>query len=1044
MAVKIPQYEERLTPNGFGMVPQARGVEISGAVGQGMQRLGQAGEQLAGTMIRIDQQQQEANEMSQVGLKLSEFKQHQEEQYQKLSTSYRPDNVTDADGTVHPAAEGDYTGFHGQVVKQFQADRDAFLKNIQNPRVRQYAENHLLQLQDAYSSSSLQWEGKQTIAKRDNELIATTENYGKDLMKNLSPEQFAFANAAVGGMIANNDMLTPDQKVDRLRKAKAALLNYALQGVNERTPQDLVDALHEAVGKDTTAAAPAAMPGPDTSTVKGLITPGNIDLANRPQVKNKDGSISTVSSFSVNIEGKEVLLTPITEDGKVLTEQQAIEKYKKDGKNLGIFDTPEDASAYAQQLHEYQDKFYNAKKPAESGAVQSAGIPISSDLPMGMRNRNPGNIKYARQADATKSDSKDQGDAQARYETDEMGFAAMYRLALRKFDGGKNTVDSLIAGNGGWTPGNHEAAASVARKMGIGPNDTVDLRDPATLEKFGRALVSQEQGPGAKHYPDQVYGAIAKDVLAGKPVTKATSYSATSSDGALPGVTVTASKSQANPFIRDLVSQLPPEQIIPTLNKAEAEVHRQMGVARSSLEPVLNNHLVMAANGDAPPQPLTEDQFVGAYGMVDGPRRYEGYREAMSLAPDVQAAKTLPVDKQAAFLEARRPQPSDPLYAIKADKYQKLAQAIDAQNKVRADDPVAWAGANKFADVQPLNFNDRAAFAAELTKRQGVASTMSTMFGTKPALLTKAEQATLSAGFNNMTTPQKLDYLKTMRGAVSGDAYRGLVQAIAPDSPVTAVAGGIMAETNNNTIAGGMIGSDKVYRPDVVAGLILEGEQLLNPNKAAKAQDGTGKMLPMPPDKDMRQAFADQMGNSFAGNATRADITFQAVRAYYAGKSARDGDVSGNFDSGRMKEAIEAVTGGATEINGKGSVLRPWGMSEPYFKDQAKKKFDQAIAANGYTKGMFDQWGAFGLEMMGDPAGNGRDLYLVKNGNSYLFGKDGRPMVLDLTQAPSMMSQIPTSNEADRQQGQPAAPLPPVTTKPEKTDKMTTTKPKAK
>lgn len=111
---------------------------------------------------------------------------------------------------------------------------------------------------------------------------------------------------------------------------------------------------------------------------------GNIDLYDRPVLKNEDGSISTVESFSTNIDGEEVLLPTISrdKDGNPirLTEDEAIEKYMKDGKHLGKFKTPEEATAYAEKLHEDQDKLYGdheekSEKKSGSGkyAVVSGG-----------------------------------------------------------------------------------------------------------------------------------------------------------------------------------------------------------------------------------------------------------------------------------------------------------------------------------------------------------------------------------------------------------------------------------------------------------------------------------------------------------------------------------------------------------------------------------------------------------------------------------------------------------------------------------------------
>lgn len=86
---------------------------------------------------------------------------------------------------------------------------------------------------------------------------------------------------------------------------------------------------------------------------------GNINLLTRPQVKNKDGSVSTVKSASFNIDGKEVLLPTVSDDGKLLTNQQAVELYKKTGKHLGKFNTIKEADAYAEKLHKQQERLYS-------------------------------------------------------------------------------------------------------------------------------------------------------------------------------------------------------------------------------------------------------------------------------------------------------------------------------------------------------------------------------------------------------------------------------------------------------------------------------------------------------------------------------------------------------------------------------------------------------------------------------------------------------------------------------------------------------------
>jgi hypothetical protein len=98
-----------------------------------------------------------------------------------------------------------------------------------------------------------------------------------------------------------------------------------------------------------------AVPNPS-----GILEQGNLDLTKRPQVKNKDGSVSTVRSMSVTFDDGTYLLPTVIGD-KVVSEKEAITHFKKTGEHLGKFKTDADADKYAEQLHVQQERMYAPK-----------------------------------------------------------------------------------------------------------------------------------------------------------------------------------------------------------------------------------------------------------------------------------------------------------------------------------------------------------------------------------------------------------------------------------------------------------------------------------------------------------------------------------------------------------------------------------------------------------------------------------------------------------------------------------------------------------
>lgn len=174
--------------------------------------------------------------------------------------------------------------------------------------------------------------------------------FSKDNAQRLqASDEAKFQAAAVGGYV---------RRVYREQGAEAALL-----AARELLP-------------------PVDEPGPsfiaEGAQTDGLIEQGNIDIASRPQVENPDGSVSTVRSVSIEVDGRTYLIPTVSDDGQVLSDEASIASFEQTGRHLGAFASREAADAYAQTLHEDQA----ARLARADGALSPEARPLAYDRAM--------------------------------------------------------------------------------------------------------------------------------------------------------------------------------------------------------------------------------------------------------------------------------------------------------------------------------------------------------------------------------------------------------------------------------------------------------------------------------------------------------------------------------------------------------------------------------------------------------------------------------------------------------------------------------------
>lgn len=613
--------------------------------------------------------------------------------------------------------------------------------------------------------------------------------------------------------------------------------------------------------------------------------------------------------------------------------------------------------------------FYHASTTlaARINAMGGPGIVAGPDgdagpQPRGIRNNNPGNVMRGESRWQGEVDGNDP--RYASFNTPEAGIRAMAKNLIAYQDKHNlNTVRDIVAR---WAPAteNNTAAyiSTVAKAVGVAPDQALDLHDPKTLTALTKAIISHENGQ--QPYTD---AQIATGINAAK-------------GGELPKGSATRPRDPAMATGDGLIDSLPSDWKAQILSMARTQATQEMAVAREQLKSKEQDARAEYLTHGTAQNPPGEAEFIRAYGQTEGPPRYRAFKDVATLGQNIQQVRTLPQDSLEQLRQQSKPQPGDG-FAEKQRNYEILTKAIDQVQQARQKDPVAYALATGTYGIEPFkNANDLPGMARQLSARASAARRMAADYGTPAALLTEAEQRALSGMLKAAPVEQQKTYLATMyQGIGDMDLFKRTMQSIAPDNPTIAVAGMYQAKRLRSTA-----GQD-------VADLILRGQAILTPNTK---DDGTGHMggkalLKMPEEKLLLSEWVSATGDAFTGKEQAADLFQQTAKAIYAARSAEDGDYSGTINVKRWRAAINLATGGISDHNGA-KIVMPYGMALDTFRDQLKAKTETLARDGNAVSATARDLQRLPLENVGD----GR--YLFRRGAGYVVTKNGKPLVLDL------------------------------------------------
>ena len=424
-------------------------------------------------------------------------------------------------------------------------------------------------------------------------------------------------------------------------------------------------------------------------------------------------------------------------------------------------------------------------------------------------------------------------------------------------------------------------------------------------------------------------------------------------------------------------NQLYAEEQQQALDRADAkknELRQDLGV---SLSIATQNAEAQARAGVMPTDaPRSKAEFMAAYKdpvtAEHAWARYSTARQTAIVVPGLNGKSTADL---LTVLQSR-PDAADPNFAVTAENQGIQSRAAAAIIEARQRDPAAYAIQTGDFKFQPI---DPADPGPELQRRAAAMPGMMEKYGTA-GMMTKGEADLLGRQLASLPAEQKVQQLEGIRQSIGDDAiYTGVLNAIRPDSPVTALVGNIAAA------------GDPAAARD-----IAHGEDLLNPTKEAQGKNGKGA-FPMPTEGNLRLTWDSKVGDAYRGYPEAQEAAYQAFKAAYAAMAARKGLSASTYaDVETADAAIQAATGGVAtwgidffplgNETPDHNIVLPYGMPEQNFRDRFTAKWNAMREGLGYPTTDATEIGLFNTGANGE--------YQIMSGTSWLPDQHGKPIVV--------------------------------------------------
>ncbi|HCR4031783.1 TPA: hypothetical protein OOF45_001790 [Morganella morganii] len=599
-------------------------------------------------------------------------------------------------------------------------------------------------------------------------------------------------------------------------------------------------------------------------------------------------------------------------------------------------------------------------EPSDLGGSMRVTGGLSGDR--GSRNNNPGNIRIS--DNNWEGQVGDDGEF-VRFASPEHGVRALGKNLITYRNKGVVTINQIISR---WAPkkdGNDTEGyiKFVSGKMGVDPNVPIDVTDINTLKSITTAIMQQEGNHSISG--EQVDAGL----QAALGLTRLSEPDP--SQYQLRGQTGKAVNAGGNAWW----PMLTPVQQYQIRKQGEAAQNKQRQEFKNILDDRLKDAEAQAVRGLVYANPPTLNELMYANGEYEGGKKYEQLQKTLAMGEDIATVQYLSPGAQKALLESKKPT-GDYDASNNWKRYDTLVKAVDTVNHARKADPIQFS-----IDREKLNqidFSNAQSFTNSLKERSASVTDISNSYQTPLTVFSAQEEMVLSQLMEKAPASQKIEYLDAIRqGLKNNNSYTAALRQISKSDTSLAVAGIIMDKPSSVTAQSNLISSDVSVSPQDAAQLIVQG------NMAIKS----GKDFVMPKDAELRESFAEKVGDTFSGDISGASSAFSVAKDAYAGLMSKKGNLSGEYDDDTWTQAINIATGGIHDYNGMGNIMLPWGMDIDDFDARVNRSWGKIAPEVGRQANE-----KIGLKSFGD------SQYLIKQGSGYILNKDGSPVVIDLTQ----------------------------------------------